>query len=131
MGMTYWGVTTLNSVTGTHKLAQKYIIPKTKRAFTGVGSKECNDVLQQHLIPEGKRLFQQAGRRADKWKLQQGNAPPRKTCNASETMSQEGSSWNGPLTHLICLPLKISGLGWSSSWGTERVATILMTRNVG
>ena len=79
MGMTYWGVTTLKFVTGTHKLAQKYINPKTKRAFTGVGSKEYNDVLQQHLIPEGKRLFQQAGRRADKWKLQQDNAPAHKT----------------------------------------------------
>ena len=42
MGMTYWGVTTLKLVTGTHKLAQKYI--KTKRAFAGVGSKEYNDV---------------------------------------------------------------------------------------
>ncbi len=66
MGMTYWGVTTLNFVTGTHKLAQKYINPKTKQAFMGVGSKEYNDVLQQYLIPEGKRLFQQTGRRADK-----------------------------------------------------------------
>jgi len=79
MGMTYWGVTTLKFVTGTHKLAQKYINPKTKRAFTGVGSKEYNDVLQQHLIPEGKRLFQQAGRRAEKWELQQDNAPAHKT----------------------------------------------------
>ncbi len=66
MGMTYWGVTTLKFVTGTHKLAQKYINPRTKLAFTGVGSKEYNDALQQHLIPEGKRLFQQAGRRADR-----------------------------------------------------------------
>ncbi len=79
MGMTYWGVTTLKFVTGTHKLAQKYINPKTKRAFEGVGSKEYNDVLQQHLIPEGKRLFQQAGRRAEKWELQQDNAPAHKT----------------------------------------------------
>ena len=83
-GITYWGVTTLKFVTGTHKLAQKYINPKTlslvtKRAFTGVGSKEYNDVLQQHLIPEGNRLFQQAGRRADKWRLQQDNAPAHKT----------------------------------------------------
>ncbi len=97
MGMTYWGVTILKLVTGTHKLAQKYI--KTKRAFAGVGSKEYNGVLQQHLIPEGKRLFQQAGRRADKRKLQQDSAPAhktKKTCNASETMSQEGSSGMGP-----------------------------------
>ncbi|DBA77870.1 TPA: hypothetical protein ACH3X1_009224 [Trebouxia sp. C0004] len=43
MGMTYCGVTTLKFVTGTHKLAQKY--PKTKRAFTGVGSKEYNEGL--------------------------------------------------------------------------------------
>ncbi|DBA91495.1 TPA: hypothetical protein ACH3X1_003126 [Trebouxia sp. C0004] len=34
---------------------------------------------KQHLVPEGKRLFQQAGRRADKWKLQQDNAPAHKT----------------------------------------------------
>ena len=40
MGMTYWGVTTLKFVTGTHTLAQKYINPKAKRAFTGDGSKE-------------------------------------------------------------------------------------------
>ena len=40
MGMTYWGVTSLKFVTGTHKLAQQYINPKTKRACTGVGSKE-------------------------------------------------------------------------------------------
>ena len=79
MGMTYWGVTSLKFVTGTHKLAQHYINPKTKRAYTGVGSKEYNDVLQQHLIPEGKRLFQQAGRRAEKWQLQQDNAPAHKT----------------------------------------------------
>ena len=79
MGMTYWGVTSLKFVTGTHKLAQQYINPKTKRAYTGVGSKEYNDVLQQHLIPEGKRLFQQAGRRAEKWQLQQDNAPAHKT----------------------------------------------------
>ncbi|DBA72848.1 TPA: hypothetical protein ACH3X1_011566 [Trebouxia sp. C0004] len=78
MGMTYWGVTTLKLVTNTHKLAQKYINPKTKRAFTGVGSKEYNDVLQQHLIPEGKRLFHQTGMRADKWKLQNDNAPAHK-----------------------------------------------------
>ena len=47
--------------------------------YTGVGSKEYNDVLQQHLIPEGSRLFQQAGRRAEKWQLQQDNAPAHKT----------------------------------------------------
>ena len=75
----YWGVTSLKFVTGTHKLAQKYINPKTKRAFTGVVSKEYSDVLQQHLILEGKRLLQQAGRRADKCKLQQDNAPAHKT----------------------------------------------------
>ena len=33
---------------------------------------------------------------------------PRKTCNASATLCQEGFSWNGPLTHLICLPLRQS-----------------------
>ena len=49
-------------MTGTHKLAQQYINPKTRRAYTGVGSKEYNDVLQQHLIPEGSTHFQQAGR---------------------------------------------------------------------
>ncbi len=65
MGMTYWDVTTLNFVIGTHKLAQKHINPKTKRAFMGVGSTEYNDVLQQHLIPEGKILFQQAGRQVE------------------------------------------------------------------
>ena len=79
IGMTCWDVTTLKFVTGTHKLAQKYINRKTKQAYTGVGSKEYNDVLQQHLIPEGKRLFQQAGRRAGKWELQQDNAPAHKT----------------------------------------------------
>ena len=61
MGMTYWGVTTLEFVTGTHKLAQKYIDLKTKRALAGVGSKEYNDVLPQHLVPEGNRLFQSSG----------------------------------------------------------------------
>ena len=99
MGMTYWGVTTLKFVTGTHKLAQKYINPKTKRAFTGVGSKEYNDVLQQHLIPEGKRLFQQAGRRADKWKLQQDSAPAQKTKENSQGISDTvpgGLSWYAP-----------------------------------
>ena len=79
MGMTYWGVTSLKFFTGRHKLAQMYINPKTKRAYTGVGSKEYNDVLQQHLIPEGKKLFQQAGMRAEKWQLQQDNAPAHKT----------------------------------------------------
>ncbi len=87
MGMTYWGVTILNFVTGTHKLAQKYINPRTKRAFTGVGSKEYNDVLQQHLIPDGNRLFQQAGRRADKWKLQQDYAPAHKTKDNMQCIS--------------------------------------------
>ncbi len=79
MDMTYWGVTTLKFVTGTHKLAKKYVNPKTKRSFAGGGSKEDNDVLQQHFIPEGKRLFKQAGRRADKWELQQDNAAAHKT----------------------------------------------------
>ena len=34
MGMAYWGVTSLRFVTGTHKLAQHYINPKTQRAYT-------------------------------------------------------------------------------------------------
>ncbi|DBA89367.1 TPA: Acyl-CoA synthetase member 3, mitochondrial [Trebouxia sp. C0004] len=65
------------------KLLERYGMTETgmvvSNPFKGVGSKEYNDVLQQHLIPEGKRLFQQAGRRADKWKLQQDNAPAHKT----------------------------------------------------
>ena len=88
MTMTYWGVTTLKFVSGTLKLAQNYINPKKERAFMGVGSKEYNDVLQQHLIPEGKRLFQQAGRRADKWKLQQDNAPAHKTKENMQCISE-------------------------------------------
>ncbi|DBA72845.1 TPA: hypothetical protein ACH3X1_011563 [Trebouxia sp. C0004] len=91
MGMTYYGVTTLKLVTNTHKLAQKYINPKTKRAFTGVGSKEYNDVLQQHLIPEGKRLFHQAGMRADKWKLQKDNGLAHTTKENMQRISDKSS----------------------------------------
>ena len=126
MGMTYWGVTTLKFVTGTHNLAQKYINPNTKRAFAGVGSKEYNDVLQQHIIPEGKRLFQQAGRRADKWKLQQDNAPAHKTKENMQCIRDNvpgGLFLEWPPTHLICVPSRTSGLGWSSSWVTERAST--------
>ena len=50
---------------------------------------------------------------------------PRKTCNASAPMSQEGFSWHGPPSHLICHP--ISGLGWSSNWVIEGALTKLMT----
>ena len=35
----------------------------------------------------------------------------RKMYNASMPMSQDGFSWNGLPTHLVCLTLKISGLG--------------------
>ena len=54
----------------------------------------------------------------------------RKTCNASAPMSQEGFSWNGLPAHLICLPLRISGVGWNNSWVTERASTVLMTCKV-
>lgn len=79
MGMSYWGTTQLRFVTGTHKQASKYINPKTKRLYPGVGGEEYNDVLCQHFLPEGKRLFQNAGRWAGNWQLQQDNAPPHKT----------------------------------------------------
>ena len=133
MGMTYWGVTNLKSVTGTHKRAQKHINLKTKRAFTGVGSKEymfCSSISSQNARDCSSKL---AGRHTSgsysRTMLQL--IRPRNTCNASATMSQEGFSWNGLPTHLICLPLKISRLGWSSSWVTERALTILLTCNVG
>ena len=87
MGVTYWGVDSLKFLTGTHKLAQQYINPKTKRAYTGVGSKEYIAVLQQHLNPEGKKLLQQAGRSTEKWQLQQDNAPAHKTKENIECIS--------------------------------------------
>ena len=79
MGMTYWGVISLKFVTGTLILAQKYINPKTKRAYTGLGSKEYNDVLQQHLIPEVSASWQ------DQTMLQL--IRQRETCNALAPMS--------------------------------------------
>ncbi|DBA71845.1 TPA: hypothetical protein ACH3X2_010895 [Trebouxia sp. C0005] len=102
------------AVTGTYKLAQKYINPKAKRALTGVGSKEYNDVLQQYLILEGKRLFQQAGRRADKWKLQQDNAPAHTTKENIQCISDNvpgGLFLEWPPTHLICLGLDGAAVG--------------------
>ena len=43
-----------------------------------------------------------------------------------QCQSQEGFSWNGLPAHLICLPLKISGVGWSNKWVTERASTLLI-----
>ena len=79
MGISYWGVTKLKFVTGTHKQASKFVNPKTKRLHTGVGSQEYTEVLSQLFVPEGNRLFQGAGKWADKWQLQQDNARPHTT----------------------------------------------------
>lgn len=79
MGISIHGVTKLKFVTGTYKQASKYTNPKTKRLYAGVGSDEYNEVLSQLFVPEGNRLFQHAGQWADKWQLQQDNAPPHKT----------------------------------------------------
>ena len=61
--------------------------PQNKAGYMGVGSKEYNDVLQQQNIPEGKRPFQQTGRRAEKWELQQDNAPAHGTKENMEFIS--------------------------------------------
>ena len=111
-------------MTGTHKLAQKYINPKTERGFMGVGLKEYSDVLQQYLIPEGKRLFQQAGRRAEKWELQQDNAPARKTKENIQCISDN-------VPEGLFLDWLPNSLKWSSNWVTERASTSLMTDSVG
>ena len=133
MGMTYWGVTSLKFVTGTHILAQKYINPKKERAYTRVGSKEYNDALQQHLIPEGKRLFQQAGRRAEKWQLQQDNAPAHKTKETMQCISRNvpgGLFLEWPASSPALPPIEISGVEWNNNWVTERASTVLMTCKV-
>ena len=114
-------------------LAQKYINPKTERAYTGVGSKEYNDVLQQHLIPEGKKLFQQAGRRAEKWQLQQDNAPAHKTKETMQCISSNvpgGLFLEWPASSPALPPIEISGVGWNNNWVTERASTVLMTCKV-
>ena len=77
--LSYWGVTKLKFVTGTHKQASKFVNPRTKRLHTGVGSQEYTEVLSQLFVPEGNRLFQGAGKWADKWQLQQDNARPHTT----------------------------------------------------
>ena len=95
MGMTWWGVTTFQLVTGTHHLPRKYLNLRTRQLQVGVGSKEYNDVLQQHFIPEGNRLFQQSGHWIENWQLQQDNAPAprqRRTWAALGSMCQEGIS---------------------------------------
>lgn len=79
MGISYWGTTKLMFMTGTHKQSSKFVNPKTKRLYAGVGSDEYTEVLSQLFVPEGNRLFQHAGQWADKWQLQQDNAPPHKT----------------------------------------------------
>ena len=79
MGMTWWGVTKLMFVTGTHKQVSKYTNPNTGQLYTRVGSLEYTDVLEQLFVPEGNRLFQHAGKWANNWQLQQDNAPAHKT----------------------------------------------------
>ena len=74
MSISYWGVTKLKFVTGTHKQVSKFINPKTKHLHTGVRSQEYTEVLSQLFVPEGNRLFQDAEKWADKWQLQQDNA---------------------------------------------------------
>ena len=134
MGMTYWGVTTLKFVTGTRKLAQKYINPKTKRAFTGVGSKEYNDVLQQHFIPEGTRLFQQAGRRAEQWKLQQHNAPAHKTKENMQCISDNvpgGLFLEWPPVSPDLSPIDNLWAWMQQQLGDREASEIQITCNVG
>ena len=79
MGISYHGITSLKFVTGTHKQVSKYINPKTKLPYKGVAKGEYTDVLRDHFTPEGNKMFAHAGKWADKWKLQQDNAPPHKT----------------------------------------------------
>ena len=79
MGICYRGVTKLMFVTGTHKQPSKFVDPKSKRLYVGVGGLEYHEVLSQLFVPEGNRLFQKAGQWAKKWQLQQDNAKPHKT----------------------------------------------------
>ena len=79
MGIAYHGATNLKFVTGTHKQVSNYIDPKTKRPYRGLAQQEYTDVLRDHFIPEGNKLFQNAGKWADKWQMQQDNAPAHKT----------------------------------------------------
>lgn len=74
MGISYWGVTKLKFVTGTHKQGSQYINPKTMRPYTGVCGQEYSDVVTQCFKPEGDRLFQQSSKWAGNWQLQQDNA---------------------------------------------------------
>ena len=81
MGISIHGVTKLKFVTGTYKQASKFMNPKTKRLYAGVGSDEYREVLSELFVPEGNRLFQHAGQWANNWQLQQDNAPPHKTAS--------------------------------------------------
>ncbi|KAL3131043.1 hypothetical protein ABBQ38_008592 [Trebouxia sp. C0009 RCD-2024] len=99
MGICYWGVTKLMFVTGTHKQVSKFVNPKSKRLYAGVGSSEYSEVLSQMFVPEGNRLFQQAGQWADKWQLQQDNAKPHKTATNMAYIAE-----NVPGGHFLTWP---------------------------
>ncbi|DBA81643.1 TPA: hypothetical protein ACH3X1_007398 [Trebouxia sp. C0004] len=59
IGIPYKGFTSLKFVTGTHKQVSKYIDPK--------------------IHPRGQQTVPNAGQWADRWQMQQGNAPAHKT----------------------------------------------------
>ncbi|KAL3153558.1 hypothetical protein ABBQ38_011887 [Trebouxia sp. C0009 RCD-2024] len=99
MGICYWGVTKLMFVTGTHKQVSKFVNPKSKRLYAGVGSSEYSEVLSQMFVPEDNRLFQQAGQWADKWQLQQDNAKPHKTATNMAYIAE-----NVPGGHFLTWP---------------------------
>lgn len=74
MGVTYWGVTTLRFVTGTHRHPKSYFKPNGAK-HAGVAAEEYGHVLEDHFLPEGKILFLKAGTWNGNWQLQQDNAP--------------------------------------------------------
>ena len=79
MGICKKGITKLMFVTGTHMQVSKYVDPKSKRPYKGVGQDEYNDVIRELWVPEGNRLFQHSGKWAGNWQLQQDNAKPHTT----------------------------------------------------
>ena len=87
MGVTYWGVTTLKFVTGTHRHDKTY--PRAKGGnHAGVAAEEYHEGLQQHFLPQGNILFLQAGKWSGNWQLQQDNASCHKVKDNMDFIAQ-------------------------------------------
>ena len=86
MGISFWGATKLMFVTGTHQHPPKYWNSKKGQNHAGVAGEEYTKVLSELFVPEGKRLFQNTW--AQKWQLQQDNAPPHRTVENLEYVAK-------------------------------------------